>query len=70
MMDASRGGAHGDVESIVINDHEQIQNKDFANNNNADEDTQGHFFHGLLRRIPVNKVPLSVSLFLFICLSS
>lgn len=55
MMDASRGGAHGDAENIVINDLEQIQDKDFANNN-VSGDTQVHFFHHLLRSIPVNKV--------------
>ncbi|GJT13751.1 DETOXIFICATION 53-like protein [Tanacetum coccineum] len=54
-MDASRGGAHVDAENIVINDLEQIQNKDFANNN-VSGITQVHFLHHLLRSIPVNKV--------------
>ncbi|KAJ9545063.1 hypothetical protein OSB04_024770 [Centaurea solstitialis] len=54
IMDASRGGAHGDAdENININDHQQqIQIKDFANTK-VNGDTQVHFFHGLLRRIPV-----------------
>lgn len=59
MMDASRGGAHGDAENIIINvDHEQniqIKDKESANNN-ANEDTKVQFFHDLLQRIPVNKV--------------
>ncbi|XP_024980786.1 protein DETOXIFICATION 53-like [Cynara cardunculus var. scolymus] len=61
MMDASRGGAHGDAENININDHEQIQNKEHANSN-VDGATEVQFFHGLLRRIPVNKVLEEVGL--------
>ncbi|XP_076895967.1 protein DETOXIFICATION 53-like [Bidens hawaiensis] len=56
MMDASRGGAHGDADIVVINDSEQIQNKDFANNNVNHEDTQVRFFRDFLTSIPVNKV--------------
>ncbi|KAL9991735.1 hypothetical protein Hdeb2414_s1265g01001291 [Helianthus debilis subsp. tardiflorus] len=54
-MDASRGGTHGDAEIVIISDPQQIQNKDFANNN-VDGDTQVQFFHGFLRSIPLNKV--------------
>ncbi|KAL7585690.1 hypothetical protein Lser_V15G42883 [Lactuca serriola] len=54
MMDASRGGAHGDAANIIINEHQQIENKEFVNNN-ANGNTEVQFFHGLLRRIPVNK---------------
>nr|GEV02445.1 protein DETOXIFICATION 53-like [Tanacetum cinerariifolium] len=47
--------------NIVINDLEQIQNKDFANNN-VSGITQVHFLHHLLRSIPVNKVVEEVRL--------
>ncbi|XP_076915793.1 protein DETOXIFICATION 53-like [Bidens hawaiensis] len=56
MMDASRGGAHGDADIVVINDSEQVQNKDFANNNVNEADTQVRFFRDFLTSIPVNKV--------------
>ncbi|CAI9301627.1 unnamed protein product [Lactuca saligna] len=61
MMDASRGGAHGDAANIIINEHQQIENKEFVNNN-ANGNTEVQFFHGLLRRIPVNKVVEEVRL--------
>ncbi|XP_071715541.1 protein DETOXIFICATION 53 [Rutidosis leptorrhynchoides] len=57
-MDASRGGARANTDennNNVINDHERVLNKDSANHS-ANEDTQVHFFHHLLQRIPVYKV--------------
>nr|KAJ0185777.1 hypothetical protein LSAT_V11C900470160 [Lactuca sativa] len=54
MMDASRGGAHGDAANIIINEHQQIENKEFVNNN-ANGNTEVQFFMVFSDDIPVNK---------------
>ncbi|XP_023749951.3 protein DETOXIFICATION 53 [Lactuca sativa] len=61
MMDASRGGAHGDAANIIINEHQQIENKEFVNNN-ANGNTEVQFFMVFSDDIPVNKVVEEVRL--------